>query len=92
MKNPRYKVGDTVSLKSGAFRNGHGGECKVVSVLPEAYGLVQYRVLYAGENCERRVTEEDLQAVISSARRDELTAASSPQGSWVDIAAIKTRK
>lgn len=95
MSRHAYQVGDKVVLKSGAFRRGETeSECRIVSTLPEAYGQVQYRVRFESENCERRVTEADIDgdASTSAAGRQKPLATASGGGSWVNLNAIRIKK
>lgn len=87
-----YSVGDDIVLKSGAFRAGDPKtSCRIVSVLPSAYGLAQYRIRYAAENCERRITEDDIDGKASKSALD--TKAGTPtETSWINANMIRTRK
>ena len=94
MANPLYKAGDLVVLKGGAFRSGEAGsECHVVAVLPEAYGVIQYRVQFDNENCERRITQADIESTVS--RTPGVPSDPSfppPGGSWIKPMTIRTKR
>ena len=61
MSIPRYKVGDTIVMKSGLTRTlTDNRTCTIIGVLPRDHGYPQYRVKFAGENFERRIVEDDV--------------------------------
>jgi len=71
MSRKTYAMGDHVVLKAGLSRKtADGGRCRIVGVLPNDHGEVQYRVRLDGETFERRIVESDIDA--------EETAAPSP--------------
>ena len=94
MNKHRHNVGDVVVLKSGAFRSGETeGPCRIVSVLPDTNGLTQYRVRFEGENCERRITQEDISHEAAASVSDKSTPTLTPSGgSWVNLNTIKIKK
>ncbi|MEV4609548.1 cold-shock protein [Neorhizobium sp. LMR1-1-1.1] len=94
MSKHRYDAGDVVVLKSGAFRFGEtNGSCRIVAVLPDAYGLTQYRVQFDGENCERRITHGDISHEGSVDLSKTSTATPLPSGSsWINVNTIKIKK
>jgi hypothetical protein len=94
MAQHRYGIGDMVALKSGAFRSREStGLCRIVSVLPEAYGLAQYRVRFDAENWERRITQDDIDKDASPRTLTESDAVSAePSGSWVNLNKIKIKR
>jgi hypothetical protein len=93
MNMQRYNVGDTVVLKSGALRSRQTEiQCRIDSVLPDAYGLAQYRVRLEGEGCDRRITQEDIRHEASSASREQASAPALAGGSWVNSNTIKIKR
>lgn len=94
MPHHRYRVGDKVVLKSGAFRTGRTDNlCEVEAVLPDAYGLAQYRIRFETEKLERRVTEEDIDHIASPAPTSNVDQTSlATGGSWVNTNSIKIKR
>lgn len=94
MSAPLYSVGDTVVLKSGFLRKAEPETiCRIASILPEAQGMVQYRVRFGNENFERRVTEGDIDRAASSASMGEGRPTSPAiTSSWVNLNSIRVKK
>jgi hypothetical protein len=94
MSSPLYSTGDTVVLKGGLFRKAETAlTCRIASVLPEAQGVVQYRVRFGDETFERRVTESDIDRTATTAPKgQERPASPSATSSWVNLNTIKIRK
>ncbi len=58
-----YKIGDMVVLKSGLTRTAAADRrCRIVGILPNDHGHVQYRVRFDAETFERRIYEADINA------------------------------
>lgn len=71
MSRKTYATGDHVLLRAGLSRKtADERTCRIVGVLPNDHGEVQYRVRLDGETFERRIVESDIDA--------EETAAPSP--------------
>ncbi|MGY5805052.1 hypothetical protein [Rhizobium hainanense] len=89
-----YVTGDSIILKNGVFLYGaKKGHCRIVSILPKANGLVQYRIRFSSENCERLITEADIDHDASvGVDGKPSTNAAYASSSWVNINAIKIRK
>ncbi|TCU15821.1 hypothetical protein [Rhizobium sullae] len=89
-----YKVGDLVVLKSGLTRTAAANRrCKVVGVLPNDHGHVQYRVRFEAENFERRITALDIDATESPPRIVGTQAIQTSNAEpWLKVSSIKIRK
>ncbi|WP_313531014.1 cold-shock protein [Shinella sp.] len=74
MSRKTYATGDHIVLKAGLSRKTtEERSCRIVGVLPNDHGEVQYRVRLDGETFERRIVQSDIDA--------EETAAPSPKKS-----------
>ncbi|TCL64623.1 cold-shock protein [Rhizobium sp. BK251] len=89
-----YSVGDSVFLKTGGLRSPKSERpCRILSVLPETYGMAQYRIRFDDENCERRITEAEIDNELSTATgKKERSRPAASVSSWINPSAIKTRK
>ncbi|RUM26274.1 cold-shock protein [Rhizobium vallis] len=94
MGRPNYKVGDMIVLKSGLTRTAKTDKrCRIASILPNDHGHVQYRVQFAAENFERRITEADIDAGESpSSASPEAVAKTDNAAPWLTFSSIKIRK
>jgi hypothetical protein len=94
MSGPIYSVGDTVVLKNGILRTlSPELTCRIVAVLPEAQGMVQYRVRFGSETFERRVSEADIDRAASPVSRGTGRPTSpSATSSWVNPNSIRIKK
>jgi hypothetical protein len=94
MQNPRYRIGDTITLKRGVMRStGPSGTCRIVSCLPEADGAAQYRVQFEGENFERRIFQSDIDVEASTSKALNIgSPAASNASSWINAAMITVRR
>lgn len=94
MSDPIYAVGDTVFLKSGILRTMSPElACRIISVLPEAQGVVQYRVRFGSETFERRVAEADIDRAASPMSKGPGRPTSpSATSSWVNPNSIRIKK
>ncbi|MCB5204643.1 cold-shock protein [Neorhizobium sp. T786] len=94
MSIPVYSVGDIVVFKSDLYRRSDNNRtCRIASVLPEAQGVIQYRIRFDDENFERRVTEADIDRVTEPPlKREERVTSPSTASSWVNLNAIKIKK
>ncbi|MBX4998958.1 cold-shock protein [Rhizobium lentis] len=92
MGRPRYKVGDMIVLKSGLTRTAKADErCRIASILPNDHGHVQYRVQFAAENFDRRITEADIDSGQSLSRPlPETTAKTDGAEPWLKFSGIRT--
>jgi hypothetical protein len=89
-----YAVGDIVVLKDGPLRTARaGGAFKILSVLPEANGLIQYRVRSEREGFDRRISSGDIEPGLSSTPRAPMTTATATaREPWFKASAIKVGK
>lgn len=94
MSNSSYFVGDQVVLRSGAFRKADNDRsCRVTSLLPQAFGVNQYRVQFEHENFERHVSADDIESSVSgSAGKVAGSASSTSNLSWINTNAIKIKR
>ncbi|WP_064692211.1 hypothetical protein [Rhizobium aegyptiacum] len=94
MGRPNYKVGDMIVLKSGLTRRPLADkQCRIASILPNDHGHVQYRVQFATENFERRITEADIDVGESSVQAStEAIAKSGGAEPWLKFSALRTGK
>jgi len=94
MRRPNYKVGDMIVLKSGLTRTAKADKrCRIASILPNDHGHVQYRVQFAAENFERRITEADIDTEESPSRASpEMVAKTDGAEPWLKLSGIKIRK
>lgn len=94
MQNRRYRSGDSILLKPGALGNSQpSGRGSILSCLPEADGVAQYRVRFENENFERRIRQDDIDLTASPSAAPETR--SMPQektASWINSRAISIRK
>ena len=91
----RYKVDDRISIKAGSSRlQKPEGDCRVVAVLPESSGALQYQVRFDGENFDRRVAEPDIDSEksSSSAVRAKKSAPAVDKGPWIKSVSAKSGK
>lgn len=93
MSKPAYRTDDVVVLKGGMFRKADNDRtCRIKTVLPEAYGAIQYRVQFADENFERRVNQDDIEKPAVRVA-DKVAQPSAASGSrWVNLSAIKIKR
>ncbi|ANL39677.1 UNVERIFIED_ORG: hypothetical protein M2312_003782 [Rhizobium esperanzae] len=93
MSRPNYKVGDTIVLKSGLTRTAKVEKrCRIASVLPNDHGHVQYRVQFAAENFERRITEADIHVVETPSAASPEVATDGAAEPWLKFSGIRTGK
>ncbi|MCX8999611.1 cold-shock protein [Rhizobiaceae bacterium BDR2-2] len=95
MPKHRYRSGDTIVLKSRVLGSIQPqGSGRIMSALPEAQGLVRYRVRFEHENFDRSISQDDIDTTASSPRTREPQGASPRDGtsSWINPNAIRTRK
>nr|WP_298101739.1 cold-shock protein [uncultured Shinella sp.] len=63
MRRKTYAAGDHIVLKADPSRKtADECRCRIVGVLPNDHGEVQYRVRLDGETFERRIVESDIDA------------------------------
>lgn len=56
-----YRVGDTLLVTASMFQGRSAGPCKVLAIVPrELRGPIRYRIQSASEECQRVVSEADL--------------------------------
>ncbi|MBB3135780.1 hypothetical protein FHS26_003526 [Rhizobium pisi] len=94
MSRASYKVGDMIVLKSGLTRTAKTDKrCRIASILPNDHGHVQYRVQFAAENFERRITEADIDAGESpSSTSPEAAARTDSAEPWLKFSSIRIGK
>jgi hypothetical protein len=95
MAKAPYKVGDLVAIKSGPARTSRDDKrCKVVAMLPDAYGSTQFRVRCDDENFDRRVTGADIEPLEPAAQisRSAPKPASGAGEPWLKTSTIKIGK
>lgn len=98
MSEVRYAPDDMVVLHARTFQGvPQQVTARIVACQPETRGAVRYRVRLPGENFDRTVGVEDIDAIASPDKgtgisRQETTARHKPGSSWINTAAIRTRK
>ena len=95
MPRHQYRPGDTVVLKARVLGSTQPeGSGRIVSQLPEANGLLRYRVRFSSENFERSIEQDEIDTVVSAspAARSHRVADNGGSGSWVKSNTIRTRK
>lgn len=96
MANAVYGPGDIVVLNDGPLRYARGAsEFRILAVLPESEGQVQYRARADAEGFERRISAGEIDVQKSVAARQVAPVKSSKIGApepWFKPASIRTRK
>jgi hypothetical protein len=94
MSRAAYSIGDIVILKDNPLRAARAdGGFKILGILPEVNGNVQYRVRSESEGFDRRISSDDIDAASSAA--PEVTAIKASSGAkepWFKPSAIKVSK
>lgn len=91
----RYCSGDMIVLKSRTLGSAQSqGKGQVVALMPEAQGSVRYRVRLQGENFDRSIGEDDIDAEASITRKSDPKSVSprKPGSSWIDLSIIRAKK
>jgi hypothetical protein len=96
MLKAKYGIGDIVVLRDGPLRHARtGSEFRILAVLPDADGQVQYRVRSEVEGFDRRVGANDIDSERSAVSK---TAAQAPtdeggrEEPWFKPSSIKIGK
>jgi len=95
MRKPGYGIGDIVVLRDGPLRHARSGsEFKILAVLPEADGQVQYRVRSETEGFDRRIGAGDIDGERSATSSVVVKAPAEKAGRepWFKPSAIKIGK
>jgi hypothetical protein len=95
MQKAKYGIGDVVTLLDGPLRHARsGGQFKILAVLPDADGQVQYRVRSETEGYDRRVAASDIDSEQSAASRHAPASPNEKTGKepWFKASSIKVRK
>ncbi len=100
MSEVRYAPDDMVVLHARTFQGvPQQVTVRIVACQPETRGVVRYRVRLNGENFDRTVGVEDIDTASSQAKGSTTHAGSQdaplrhkPGSSWINTAAIRTRK
>jgi ERCC4-type nuclease len=95
MAKGQYGAGDIVVLKDGPLRTSRStSKFKILAVMPEAGGEVQYRVRSDIEGFERRITagEIDIEKSAASKHTPVESAPKSVGEPWFKPSAVKTKK
>lgn len=95
MGKPIYGVGDLVILRDGPLRTARmDGAFKILAVLPDAEGQVQYRVRSQGEGFDRRVSSNEIDTERSAKSKVVAPPAASASAGepWFKASSIKVRK
>jgi hypothetical protein len=95
MAKALYGAGDIVVLKDGPLRHARStSEFRILAVMPESEGQVQYRARSDVEGFERRISasEIDVEKSVASRHMPPAPASKSAHEPWFKPAAIKTKK
>ena len=100
MSEVRYAPDDMVVLHARTFQGvPHQVTVRIVASQPETRGAVRYRVRLPGENFDRTVGLEDIDAIASPDKGAatnpggfESISRHKPGSNWINTAAIRTRK
>ena len=95
MSKANYGVGDLIMLRDGPLRNARtDGEFKILAVMPDSDGQVQYRVRSQSEGFDRRVSSSDIDTERSARSRVvvQQTASAVAKEPWFKASSIKVRK
>lgn len=95
MAKPIYGIGDLVVLLDGPLRHSRtGSEFRILAVLPDSDGQVQYRVRSEVEGFDRRIAAGDIDPERSVASKLVVakTAAKEGREPWFNASSIKIGK
>jgi hypothetical protein len=95
MSKAKYGVGDLIMLRDGPLRNARtDGEFKILAVMPDSDGQVQYRVRSQSEGFDRRVSSSDIDTERSARSKVvvQQTASVAAKEPWFKASSIKVRK
>ena len=90
-----YGAGDTVVLRDGPLRYSRSTtEFRILAVMPESEGQVQYRARSDAEGFERRISANEIDVEKSAASRQAppVPTSKGAHEPWFRPAAIKTKK
>ena len=95
MSKAKYGIGDMVILNDGPLRHARRDtEFKILAVLPESDGQVQYQVRSEAEGFDRRIAASEIdvdRSAISNVTRPT-TAVKAAQEPWFKPSSIKITK
>lgn len=88
-----YRPGTAIILKPRSLgRDQVETKAIVVASQPETRGAIRYRIRLEGERFERTIGEDDIDE-LASPTRDVVSAVSlGGKSSWINHAAVRTRK
>ena len=97
MSEVRYAPDDMVVLHARTFQGvSQQVTVRIVNCQPvSTSGAVRYRVRIPGENFDRTIGRDDIDALASpgsGAQAPEQISRAKPGSSWINTAAIRTRK
>ena len=95
MAKPIYGIGDMIVLLDGPLRHARAGsEFRILAVLPDSDGQVQYRVRSEVEGFDRRVAAGDIDPERSAASKIVATKPITKDGRepWFNASSIKIGK
>ena len=95
MSNAKYAIGDLVMLRDGPLRHARTeAEFKIIQVLPDTFGQVQYRVRSEVEGFDRRVMASDIDTDKSatSSIAPDVSIENGAKEPWFNASSIKVRK
>ena len=94
MAGTSYKAGDIIALKSRNHGDLASREiARIVAVLPEAQGNIRFRVRLEGENFDRTVSRDEIDALASPGMMPDRGAHESRKsGGWINHDLVRTRK
>lgn len=96
MSRKTYAIGDPVVLKAGLSRKiADERTCRIVGVLPNDHGEVQYRIRLDGETFERRIVQSDIDAeetAAPSAKRAAPVSIAGKSSPWLKPLNIRSGK
>ena len=95
MQKAKYGIGDVVVLRDGPLRHARtGSEFRILAVLPDSDGQVQYRVRSEVEGFDRRVGANDIDAERSAESKTVVLTPTEKSGRepWFKPSAIKIGK
>lgn len=95
MQKAKYGVGDIVVLRDGPLRHARtGSEFRILALLPDSDGQVQYRVRSEAEGFDRRIGASDIDVERSAASKT-VPVAPAEKGArepWFKPSAIRVGK
>jgi hypothetical protein len=95
MPQAKYGIGDVVVLQDGPMRRARtAGRFKILAVLPDSDGQVQYRVRSEAEGFDRRVGANEIDPELSARPKARAEAPTAKGGGepWFKPSSIKIGK